>query len=156
MDDGSLRAEFPKSLIIGRSLRAITGGYLTLEAAQLMATGSPQTNIDIAITVIALIGVYSLIHLAVSGVGRRLNPWFGALLAVGPGIAVYVGYGLTGMVAVYLFIGLSLILDAIRADPGCEVMAFPGLIFRRRTHLACLVFTPIDRLERRIFKHSTG
>lgn len=41
MDDGSLRAEFPKSLIIGRSLRAITGGYLTLEAAQLMATGSP-------------------------------------------------------------------------------------------------------------------
>ena len=36
------------------------------------------------------------------------------------------------------------------ADKGCEVMSIPGLIFNRRTHLACFFFSPIDWLEKKI------
>ena len=47
------------------------------------------------------------------------------------------------------YIGLSLLIDVIRADAGCEVMALPGLLSKKRTHLACLAFTPIDWLEQK-------
>ena len=49
--------------------------------------------------------------------------------------------------AAILFIGLSLLLMAVLGHPGCEVLAFPALILGRRTHLACLFFTPIDWAE---------
>ena len=54
------------------------------------------------------------------------------------------GEGGTGAIT---YIGVSLLIDALRADAGCEVMALPGLIFGNRTHLACIVFSPIDVLE---------
>ena len=41
---------------------------------------------------------------------------------------------------------------AVRADGGCEVMAIPSLIFGRYTHLACIVFSPIDWLERKTYE----
>ena len=46
-----------------------------------------------------------------------------------------------------LFVGVSLVLTAVLGDPGCEVMVIPGLFFRRRTHLACIGFTPLDWAE---------
>ena len=38
----------------------------------------------------------------------------------------------------------------VRAAPGCEVMAIPGLLFGKHTELACLIFSPLDRLERKL------
>lgn len=39
---------------------------------------------------------------------------------------------------------------AVRADPGCEVMALPGLMFGNRTHLACIALSPVDALEEKL------
>jgi hypothetical protein len=51
--------------------------------------------------------------------------------------------------------GLSLVVAGARAVPGCELMAIPGVLFRNDTELACLVFSPLDRLERKLrSKHS--
>jgi len=38
----------------------------------------------------------------------------------------------------------------MRADPGCEVMAIASLLFRKHTELACLIFSPLDTLERKL------
>ena len=48
------------------------------------------------------------------------------------------------------FIGLSLILIAALGHPGCEVLAFPALLLGRRTHLACIFFSPLDWIEGKV------
>ncbi len=51
-------------------------------------------------------------------------------------------------VAILMGIGSTLLLLAARGDDGCEILAVPNLVLRRRDHLACLPFTPIDEWER--------
>jgi hypothetical protein len=43
-----------------------------------------------------------------------------------------------------------LVVAGVRAAPGCEVMAIPNLLFRKHTELACLFFSPLDNLERKL------
>jgi hypothetical protein len=105
--------------------------------------------------VVALVVLYTLMHFIVSRFVPSLNRWLGAILAVAPVFLVWFfgqgggplfgqGEGGTGAIT---YIGVSLLIDALRADAGCEVMALPGLIFGNRTHLACIVFSPVDALE---------
>ena len=42
---------------------------------------------------------------------------------------------------------MSFLVDFVRADAGCEVMALPGLIFGNRTHLPCVLLCGIDYAE---------
>lgn len=50
--------------------------------------------------------------------------------------------------AILIFVGLSLILAALRSYAGCEMLAFSNWLLHRRDQLACAIFTPIDSLER--------
>ena len=107
---------------------------------------------------LGLIGAYSLIHVVVS---RRIvvfGPCLGAVIAAGLLVALYVagssrlpilGRG-KGQLAAVTFLGVSLVVAGVRAAPGCEVMAIPGLLFGKHTELACLIFSPLDRLERKL------
>ncbi|HET8758503.1 MAG TPA: hypothetical protein VFM58_20960 [Solirubrobacteraceae bacterium] len=52
-------------------------------------------------------------------------------------------------VAIFTFIGASLLLLVARGDDGCELLAFPNWVLGRRDYLMCLPFTPVDRWERR-------
>jgi len=38
----------------------------------------------------------------------------------------------------------------VRAAPGCELMAIPGIFFGKHNELACLIFSPLDKLERKL------
>jgi hypothetical protein len=69
-------------------------------------------------------------------------------LVGGPGSPI-LGRG-EGRLAAVTFLGVSLVVAGVRATPGCEVMAIPGLLFRKHTELACLIFSPLDRLERKL------
>ena len=87
----------------------------------------------------------------------RLGPGLGAVVGVGILVAVYLAGGPgapllgrgEGQLAAGTFLGASLIVAGIRADPGCEVMAIPGVLFGKHMELACLVFSPLDWLERK-------
>jgi hypothetical protein len=39
---------------------------------------------------------------------------------------------------------------------GCELMALPGVFSRKRPQLACLIFSPLDRLERKLRNKSVS
>ncbi len=54
-----------------------------------------------------------------------------------------------GQIATLTFIGASLLIAAVRGDGGCEVMSIPG-VFGGRPRLPCILFSPIDWLERRL------
>jgi hypothetical protein len=105
--------------------------------------------------VLGLIGAYSLVHIVVSRGIVAFGPCVGGVVAAGLLVALYGagGSGLPilgggkGQLAAVTFLGISLVVAGVRAAPGCEVMAIPGLIFKKHTELACLIFSPLDKLE---------
>lgn len=140
---------------IGRVLRLLTGVLLLFSAGQVVRRASLEYILSSAGVVVGLFLFYMLVHVLISKYLPDINRWLGALVAVMPVALVFIlgqgggylfgqGEGATGALA---FVGLSLLIDVIRADAGCEVMALPGLLSKKRTHLACLAFTPIDWLE---------
>ena len=112
--------------------------------------------VESLLLMLGLIGVYSLIQI---GVSRRIvGPRVAAVLAAGLLVALYVagasrlpilGRG-KGQLAAVAFLGFSLIVAGVRAAPGCEVMAIPGLLFGKHTEVACLIFSPLDSVERKL------
>lgn len=47
-----------------------------------------------------------------------------------------------------LFFGGSMLLAAVRGYAGCEVMAISNWLLRRDDQVGCLLFDPVDRVER--------
>ena len=137
---------------IGRGLRLLLGVWFIILIVPYFRTGDRTAVFATAAWVLVLLAVYSLIHFGVSKYLPTLNRWAGALLAWVPALLLFVSGASQRQVAVLAFAGLSLILAGIRGDPGCEVMSIPGAVFKKRTHLVCIVFSPIDWLETRIFK----
>jgi hypothetical protein len=107
---------------------------------------------------LGLIGVYSLIHILVSRRIIAFGPRLGIIVTTGSLVALYVagaselpilGRG-RGELATVTFLGVSLVIAGVRAVPGCELMAIPAVIFGKSAELACLIFSPLDRLERKL------
>ena len=112
--------------------------------------------VESLLLMLGLIGVYSLIQI---GVSRRIvGPRVAAVLAAGLLVALYIGGASRlpilgrgkGQLAAVAFLGFSLIVAGVRAAPGCEVMAIPGLLFGKHTEVACLIFSPLDSVERKL------
>jgi hypothetical protein len=53
----------------------------------------------------------------------------------------------SGEVALWVWLGASMLIAAARGYAGCEVLAVPNLITRQRDQIGCILFTPIDRAE---------
>ncbi len=140
---------------IGRSLRLLVGVGVMIVALPVYFRAGSAYNLRSLGIVLALTAFYTLMHVAVSRYAPRLNRWLGAVLAVTPVFLVWYlgqgggpllgsGEGGTGAIT---YIGVSLLIDFIRADSGCEVMAIPGLILGNRTHLPCIALSPFDAIE---------
>ncbi len=56
--------------------------------------------------------------------------------------------------AALVFYGGSMLLAALRGYGGCEVLAISNWVLRRDDQVGCLVFGPIDHLERRLRERS--
>jgi hypothetical protein len=52
--------------------------------------------------------------------------------------------------AALLFYGSSMLLAALRGYAGCEVLAVSNWLLRRDDQVGCVVFSPIDQLERHL------
>ncbi len=147
-----------RTLPVGRALRALLGGVMLVWALPSSLSGlfSPVYLVALAL-MLALLLLYLGVHWVVAHHFRALPHSVGLLIAAGPpGLVFFLGlpggwiFGQgEGAVAVLLYIGASLIVMAARGDPGCEVVAIQTWIFKRHVHLPCLLFSPIDALERR-------
>jgi hypothetical protein len=51
--------------------------------------------------------------------------------------------------AALIFYGASLLLAAARGYAGCEVLAVPNWLLHRDDQVGCVVFAPVDAVERR-------
>jgi len=143
---------------VGRALRFLLGLVLIVYVAPVYFQVPVRVAVGSLLLMLGLIGVYSLIPIVLS---RRIivfGPCVGAVVALGLLVALYVeggpgspilGHG-EGKLAAVTFLGVSLVVAGVRAAPGCELMAIPGLLFEKHTDLACLIFSPLDRLERKL------
>jgi hypothetical protein len=132
---------------VGRVLRLLMGTALTIHAAQHMISGQTTLNLQAAGIVLGLLLLYTLLHLAISRFVPSINAWLGAVIALAPAILVFALVDASLRFSVVLFIGVSLVVTAIRGDGGCEVMTLPGMFLGKRTHLVCIVFSPLDWIE---------
>ena len=135
---------------VGRVLRLLMGTALTMHAAQHMISGDTTLNLQSTGIVLGLLLLYTGVHFAISRFLPSINAWLGAVIALAPAILVFALVDPSLRFSVVLFIGVSLVVTAIRADGGCEVMTLPGMLMGKRTHLVCIVFSPLDWIEEKL------
>ena len=143
---------------VGRALRILLGLVLMVYVTPVYFKIPVPLAVRSLLLMLGLVGVYSLIHIVVSRRIATFGPCVGAAVANGVLVAVYVAGGPgslilgrgEGALAAVTFLGTSLIIAGVGAAPGCEVMAIPGLLFGKHTELGCLIFSPLDRLERKL------
>jgi hypothetical protein len=143
---------------VGRALRGLLGILLMAYVTPVYFRIPLRTSVDVVLLIIGLIGIYSLIHIFISRRIIGFSPRLGAFMAVGllavlcviswPAIAL-LGRG-EGELAVVTFLGMSLLIAAWQAAPGCELMAIPDLFFGKNVEMPCLIFSPLDWLERKL------
>jgi len=147
-----------QALPVGRALRILLGLALMVYVAPVYFQVPARVSVGSLLLIVGLIGIYSVLHMAVS---QRIVPSGSGLAAiVANGLLVVLYFiGATGLpivgggkgaLAAVTFLGISLVVAGVRAAPGCEVMAIPGLLFGKHTDLGCLIFSPLDRLERKL------
>jgi len=143
---------------VGRVLRILLGLALMIYVTPVYSQVPARVAVGSLLLMLALIGIYSLIHMVVSRRIVAFGPFLGAIVANGLLVTLYVagasglpilGHG-KGQLAAVTFFGVSLVVAGGRAAPGCEVIAIPSLLFGKDTEVACLIFSPLDRLERKL------
>jgi hypothetical protein len=143
---------------LGRALRILLGLVLMVYVTPVYFQVPVRLSVRVLLLMLGLTGVYSLIHVVISRRIVAFGPCLGAVVTVGLLVALFIasvpgspilGHG-EGKLAAVTFLGISLVVAGVRAAPGCELMAIPGLLFGKHTELACLIFSPLDRLERKL------
>jgi hypothetical protein len=88
---------------------------------------------------------------------RARSPWSAAQAgasAIIVGAVIALGTTLTFVtpvdrVAIFVFFGLSMVVAGVRGYDGCEVLALPNMVLRRKDAIWCPLYTPIDSAEHR-------
>jgi hypothetical protein len=144
----------------GRTLRFLAGLLLMVYVTPVYFRVPLRIFVSVMLLMLGLIGIFSLIHIFISRRIIAIGPHLGAFVAVGVLVALCVlswpalailGRG-QGELAAVTFLGISLLIAGWRAAPGCELMAIPDLLFGKHTDMPCLIFSPLDWLERRLWR----
>ena len=147
-----------KAKPVGRTLRLLFGMANMIFIVPIYLKAGLNFNLASLGVAVGLTLIYIAVHYHVTRYFPNINSWIGALVALIPVTLVAV-FGMPhnlifgrgeGAIGALTFLGVSFIIDFIRADSGCEVMAIPGLLAKNRTHLACVTLTPVDMLETKL------
>ena len=149
--------------VIGRWFRLIIGLYISLLLTVVAVVGEP---INDALSFLGTLGLYFLLILVVytlafyflgERVLARTDPWIGTLLLLGPLALVSVlEIGPQPFrVALSLYYGISSIFNFAMSYGGCEVIAIPSLIFRRRYTVYC-PYNAVDVVENALLMGSAS
>jgi hypothetical protein len=145
-------SQLPRAMPLSRMLRLALGLAMVAMITPALVAASWSGRGRVAAVFAGLVLFYTLVHYVVGRYLGGLNPWLGAGIAVAPALVVFLQGGVYEL-GVVAFIGLSLVVIATLGQPGCEVLALPALMLGRRTHLACILFTPLDWIEARVGRH---
>jgi hypothetical protein len=140
----------------GRWFRLIVGLYFTLLILldPLVINAVPSAQ---ALSFLGNVGLYFLLIMAVYLLAfyllgerllARVNPWVGTIVFLGPLVlltALEAG-PIEFRVAIGLYYSMASILNFAMSYGGCEVVAIPSLVFRRRYTVYC-PYNAVDAVE---------
>src|SRR6266516_4879950 len=142
---------------VGTAARAIIGAAITALGVAVHGIGWWDLAAALTVLPVLAVGASALVNTGLSkwapaALARARFPWSGPQIAASVGIIATVlglGTALTFVspvngVALYLFVGLSMLLAALRGYDGCEILAPSNLLLRRRDAIWCPLYTPID------------
>jgi hypothetical protein len=158
LDSRALPQQPRQARAVGRALRIVLGLVLMIYVAPVYFRIPLHVAIGSLLLMLGLIGFYSVILIVLSRRIAHFSPLFGSIVASVLLGALYVaGFSRSpilgsgkGQLAAVTFFGISLVIAGLRAVAGCELMAIPGVLFRKHTELPCLIFSPLDSLERKL------
>ncbi|NER13486.1 hypothetical protein GWK08_08565 [Leptobacterium flavescens] len=140
-----------KALPFGRILRFAFGVFFVTEVWPVYMDVTMDGALIRLGWALGLMIIYLLLHLFILKFTPHFNSVIGAILAFGPLLAVFfIGYGGPAATGALTYLAAALLIAAIRGDRGCEVMSVPALFTGKHTHLACLLFSPIDWCESKL------
>lgn len=142
--------------VFGRWFRLIVGLYFTalILLDPLLIDPVPAAQ---ALSFLGNVGLYFLLIMAVyllafyflgERILARMNPWVGTIIFLGPLVlltALEAG-PIELRVAIGLYYSLASILNFAMSYGGCEVVAVPSLVFRRRYTVYC-PYNAVDAVE---------
>lgn len=142
---------------IGRWLRLFLGVYFLIFLVLNPLYLHPLTVRALHALALTVVGYFLLIvalHFIVfflisKPILSRLNPWAGTTIFVGiPTVPALLGfYPLAVQMAFGFYVGISLVLLFFMRYGGCEVVAIPSLLLKRRFPMYC-PYNVIDAIER--------
>ncbi len=141
------------STALGRWVRLLLGLLFILYAGLRMISISER--VDATLVLVSFLGILVVYYVAYLALERLLlarhNPWLSSLVLVAPALVLVVvplfpSWLQVGMV---LYWGVSLLLNALIGYGGCEVLALPTLVYKRRYDVYCPT-NVIDLAERSI------
>jgi len=136
----------------GRILRLLFGILVFFVVVPYYFLVPTSVLLQTLFVIIGLAVFYIVLDMVINRYISSIDPIIGAIPANVPILLMWL-LGRDGIqLGTLTYLGIALIVTSLRADAGCEVMSIPGLIFKRHTHLACLFFSPIDWLERKLVK----
>jgi hypothetical protein len=142
---------------MGRALRIVLGLALMVYVVPVYFQIPARMSVRVLLLMLGLVGACSLIHIVISQRIFAFDPRLGAVAASAFLVALYVG-GATGLpiighgageLSAVTLLSVSLLVAGLCASPGCELMAIPGLFFGKPSELPCIIFSPLDKLERK-------
>ena len=159
---------------VGRWSRLVWGVLILLASVSAIFQGSQGAGLNPTFYGIALlyfIGITAGYVAAYWLLGERLlaqgNPWINTLILVGPAVVAicwnFVILPSTGIelpaalsLAVGAYIGISLLLQWQIKYGGCEVVALPIIILKRRYTTYCVALVALDAVEKQVRGSTRG
>jgi len=136
--------------IIGRTLRLMLALLLGWMSFTTMRQEDTTFNLRILAVSLAIGMLYGVLHIVLSSNTDKVNRWSGAAIAVAPVILLFVFGSPLVQAGVLIYVGLSLLFQTVRADGNCEVLAIQSALVKQPTHLAGILFAPIDLIEQHL------
>ena len=133
-------------LLAGLLFLASVAGGLLMEAAGPLSWRA--LGLLAIVFALAAAGYTALVAVLGERVLVRVDPWLGAIILYAPLAAILTLPFVPGWAAVgaSLYIGVSLVVEALIGYGGCEIAGIPTLVLRRRYTIYCL-FNSADLAE---------
>lgn len=139
---------------VSRTLRPLSGCGLLFLAAVNVNWLDWKAALILSGTFAGTFVFYALVHRLI--LQREVSWGMRKAITIAPLLAAALFTVTDIQLGVAAFYGVSLVVQALRGDRGCEVMTLPNLVLRRPVHCPCLIFSPLDRLEESIYQGIRG
>lgn len=136
--------------VIARALRLMLGALLCWMTYTVMSAAATPFNLKVLWAFGGVLIFFTFVHIAIVKFIPNLHRWLGAVLVALPVVALFILGSQSDRVAVIAYVGMSLVLLAVKGNSANEILFVPAVLSGKATHVRCLLFAPVDLVEQNL------